>query len=146
MRFQTTDTAKPSISMTPLIDVVFLLLMFFVLTSTFDRERAIDVQLPQASEQDRDINSQPNGQVQYTISMAQDGQIGFQGKTYPNASEPALRRAIQAALKQQPHAAWSLRADRNSRHGQVTQLMQMLAELGLDDLAIQTLQTTAQQP
>ena len=49
MRFSTPDEENDEINLTPLIDVVFLLLIFFMLTTTFKQEAALTIDLPEAN-------------------------------------------------------------------------------------------------
>ena len=52
MRLQHHATEEPSVDLTPLIDVVFLLLIFFMVSTTFERQALLKVDLPEASEVD----------------------------------------------------------------------------------------------
>ena len=49
MKFATPETEEVSINLTPLIDIVFLLLIFFMVSTTFQRETELEIALPEAS-------------------------------------------------------------------------------------------------
>lgn len=78
------------ISLTPLIDVVFILLMFFMLTSTFTRWKAVDLRLPIAS-------SDAGPKKPQTLLLHTDGSLSLRGRPFqlPN---PDAETAFSAAL------------------------------------------------
>ena len=81
---------RRSISLTPLIDVVFILLMFFMLTSTFTRWKAVDLRLPTAS-------ADASPKKPQALLLHTDGSLSLRGRSFqlldPNA-EAALSTAL----------------------------------------------------
>lgn len=123
--------------MTPLIDVVFLLVLFFVVTSTFEREKIIDLTLPAASENDARL-TQPGESEPIEIDLGADGTIGLLGANYAGGDDANLLAAIRQARATSPDADWHLRADARTTHGDVIKLMQSLTRVGIDNLAVHT--------
>ena len=78
------------ISLTPLIDVVFILLMFFMLTSTFTRWKAVDLRLPVAS-------SDAGPKKPQALLLHTDGSLSLRGRSY-RLSAPDAEAALSAAL------------------------------------------------
>ena len=78
------------ISLTPLVDVVFILLMFFMLTSTFTRWKAVDLRLPVAS-------SDAGPKKPQVLLLHTDGSLSLRGRPF-QLSEPGAEAAFSAAL------------------------------------------------
>ena len=99
-----------SLSLTPLIDVVFLLLIFFLVATRFEQEeRDMDVRLPQASEAVPTIASRQD----LFITLSSEGQIFLRGKQVNLAG---LEQALQNAYRRNPgRQRVVIRADANSR-------------------------------
>lgn len=70
---------QDSPNLTPLIDVVFILLIFFMLTSTFRIDRGIDVSLPSSETAEQ----QPNKDSVFTVSIANNGDVYVEKKLVP---------------------------------------------------------------
>ena len=79
---------EPAINLTPMIDVVFTLLVFFMLATTFaERERRLDLELPYASAPDAK-KQQPQELV---INVAREGKVWVDGKSL---EEPQLAKVL----------------------------------------------------
>lgn len=78
------------ISLTPLIDVVFILLMFFMLTSTFTRWKAVDLRLPIAS-------SDAGPKKPQALLLHTDGSLSLRGRPF-QLPDPDAKAALSAAL------------------------------------------------
>lgn len=78
---------RRAISLTPLIDVVFILLLFFMLSSTFIQWRQIDVSAP--SEAETDVKTQ-----RIIKLISDDGQFTFEGNTFSSMDTQAVSRLI----------------------------------------------------
>ncbi len=81
---------RQPISLTPLIDVVFILLMFFMLTSTFTRWKAVDLRLPVAS-------SDASPKKPQALLLYTDGSISLRGRPF-QLSDPDAEAALSVAL------------------------------------------------
>lgn len=124
---------EPEISLTPLIDVVFTLIIFFVVTTTFDSRAALQVKLPQASA--REVTD-PNDAL--LIQIDAKGRY-FVGASEVLKSDPAsLREAIVRVAGAQREQTVLLRADANTPHQYVVTAMDVLGKLGFARLSIAT--------
>lgn len=123
----------PEINLTPLIDVVFLLLIFFMVTTTFERQARLKVDLPEASP------AAAQAQVE-TLEIV----INARGRYYVNgvelpASEPdALRRALAGAAGEERSRPVTIRADAQAPHQSVVTAMDVLGRMGFVNLSIAT--------
>ncbi|NOQ65166.1 MAG: biopolymer transporter ExbD [Methyloprofundus sp.] len=91
MNFRNKKRQPLDISLTPMIDVVFLLLIFFMVTTTFSKEKIIKVQLPQADGQE--LEHQDKQVLSLTIDKA--GQYFIDGKALSGRSLAALTKALK---------------------------------------------------
>lgn len=126
-----------SVDLTSLIDVVFLLLIFFMVSTTFEQPAALKVDLPEASAVER----QPEIPNRLELVIAADGRM------YLNDQELVDDRVetIKAAFAQQAGDDRSLplilRADRETPHHFVVTVMDVAAQLGFVNLSIATERT-----
>ena len=102
------------INMSPLIDLVFLLLIFFMVTTSFVRETGIDVQRPTAST----ATLTENGNI--LVGISKDGTLHFDGKKIDLRS---LRSHITRALAENPEGSVVIVADKISYTGLVIEVM-----------------------
>lgn len=89
MRFQRQRREEIDVNLTPLIDVVFLLLIFFMVSTTFTRETHLEVDLPEASvaESVTEVES-------IDILITAEGQYSVNGKALVNTRANTLRRRL----------------------------------------------------
>jgi biopolymer transport protein ExbD len=124
---------EPEISLTPLIDVVFTLIIFFVVTTTFDSRAALQVKLPQASA--REVTDPSDALL---IQIDAKGRY-FVGASEVLKSDPAsLREAIVRVAGDKRDQTVLLRADANTPHQSVVTAMDVLGKLGFARLSIAT--------
>lgn len=115
------------ISMTPLIDVVLLLLIFYVVTTQFvDRE--IQLQLPES-----EASSIPEDKKKFTVEIGQDGALALNGKAI---TIELLDRTIEVAAAADDIQSVEIRADRNVIHGRVVQVLGVVKKHGVDSIGI----------
>jgi len=122
------------LNLTPLIDVVFLLLVFFMLTTTFlDPERELDIDLPQA-ESGAPLEEED---LELVINVFADGRITLAG----DAIEPAVLKArLEAAAQRDPDTPVTIRGDRRVEHGDIVGVMDACGLAGLYNLSVGTLE------
>ena len=106
--------SEVNINMGPLVDMVFLLLIFFVVTTSFVKETGIDVQRSTAATAER----KERGNIMLGISA--DGQVYMEGKRIDVRSVRAL---IERALAEDPESGVVIVADKDSNTGTVVQAM-----------------------
>ncbi|HOZ46184.1 MAG TPA: biopolymer transporter ExbD [Candidatus Hydrogenedentes bacterium] len=120
---------KPTINITPLIDVMFLLLIFFMVSSTFREHTAIDIALPTA----QTASSHPQAPLEIVVRKSGDLYFG----TEP-VDEQALKRALTEVLQGDADAVLVLRADREADFGRVVRAIDIAREVGGGHLVIPT--------
>jgi biopolymer transport protein ExbD len=125
---------EPTVDLTSLIDVVFLLLIFFMVSTTFERETVLKVDLPEASAvEDRE-------DVPETLELVIDGK----GRMFLNeqrlldSNANTIRAAMQQLAGERRDLPLILRADRQTPHHFVVTTMDVAAQLGFVNLSIAT--------
>jgi biopolymer transport protein ExbD len=122
--------ALSSLSLTPLIDVVFLLLIFFLVATRFEQEeREIDLALAQASNA-QPLITKPN---KLFINVTQEGTYYLGGQL---VSRDALQRALTRAWMDNGGQKVVIRADKESRTKHVVTVMNMCNKANIRDYSI----------
>ena len=117
-----------TIDLTPLIDVTFQLLIFFLLTASFRNESAFKLQLPKA--QTREPVTEKKAVV---IKISEDGRYEIDNKVVdPRELELRLCKAQEDGTA----ATVNIKADRNSRHESVVQVMDVARGCGIKKMGI----------
>ena len=129
---------RVELNITPLIDVVFLLLIFFMVSTTFNRESELQINLPNASPGTVDL---PEELVE--IVIAKDGSFIIGGKTLPDQHPMTVQQALSDALGEQRDGPVVLRADAETPHQAVITAMDAARKLGISALTFAT-QLTAE--
>jgi biopolymer transport protein ExbD len=125
---------EPELNLTSLIDVVLLLLIFFMLSTTFVDEAKMKIELPQASEKaDR---SAPRDPIEVTVTA--QGSYRVNGRTLLNTSPTTLSAAISRAAGESRDVPVTVRADARATHQSVVTAMDVLARLGFRSINIAT--------
>ncbi len=124
------------INLTPLIDVVFLLLIFFMVSTTFNRETEISVDLPDASATTLPTDVQP---IEITIS--EDGRYYINQQLVINTQIKTLRSALTKVLGDRQNPPLTIIADAKTPHQSVVTAMDVARQLGLVHISIATQQT-----
>ena len=123
------------VNLTPLIDVVFLLLIFFMVSSTFDRHAKLKVQLPQA-----DAQLQQNVDNPIVLSIDSKGKYYIDDRQLVNEQLDTLKAALKKTVGKRSNVTLLLRADGNATHQSVVRAMDAAAQLGLTKLSIATVE------
>jgi biopolymer transport protein ExbD len=128
----------PEINLISLIDVALLLVIFFMLSSTFMQEGRLKVELPEAS-------SVPTGRQKadpLVISVAQTGAYRVNDRELINASPDTLRQAIIEVAGADRAKPVTVRADARATHQAVVSAMDVLGKLGFVRINIATVEET----
>jgi biopolymer transport protein ExbD len=134
MKFRRRPRTEASIELTPLIDVVFLLLIFFMVSTTFIRETQLDLDLPEAS---GDLQ-QPDEQS-IVVTIAEDGTYAVNDQALVNNQLATLMRALRQEISEGEAAKHLIiTADANATHQAVVRAMDAAGQLGLTRLSITT--------
>lgn len=123
----------PEISLTSLIDVVFTLIIFFVVTTTFDERSALKLELPEAS---RNVQAAPEDPLVVVVDE--------EGRFYVGANEvikrdgESLREAIEAVAGEDRDRPVILRGDARASHQAVITALDALGRAGFSRISIAT--------
>lgn len=124
------------INLTPLIDVVFLLLIFFMVSTTFDRHAKLKVQLPEASAKMEQKQEDP-----IVLSIDANGKYYINDRQVVNTQLDTLKKALLKSVGDKKDVALVLRADAKTPHQSVVRAMDAASQLGLTRLSIATLES-----
>ena len=122
-----------SINITPLIDVVFLLLIFFMITTTFNRENRLQLTLPKT--QVELMKSQP---AQIEIVVAKDGKYTVNGRGLLDRRAETLRQVLELESQGDLNIPILLIADAEATHQSVITVMDTVGQSGFFRLNIAT--------
>ena len=123
----------PEVSLTSLIDVVLLLLIFFMVSTTFEREAQLRIELPKASSEPIDA---PDDKLEITIDVT--GNYFLNGKQVTNTRFNTLKRAIQQTIGNKTDLPVIIRADANTPHQAVISALDAARQLGLLQISLAT--------
>ncbi len=123
------------VNLTPLIDVVFLLLIFFMVSSTFDRHAKLKVQLPQAEAQMQQAQDNP-----VVLSIDASGKYYIDDRQVINEQLETLKDALRQTVGERTDVTLLLRADGRTPHQSVVRAMDAASQLGLTKLSIATVE------
>ncbi|MCZ6717704.1 MAG: biopolymer transporter ExbD [Gammaproteobacteria bacterium] len=133
MNFRPQQQQDVEINLTPLIDVVFLLLIFFMVSTTFERESEINITLPEASEKAKELEVDV-----VEISIDGRGRIYVSGRVLLDSGVPAIKQAIAQAAEGMDEPPIIINADAEARHQSVVKVMDAARQLGLRRLSFMT--------
>jgi len=122
-----------AVNLTPLIDVVFLLLIFFMVSTSFTRETQIKLDLPKASVEP--LDSKPES---LEISIDKEGRFFINGKGLVNESIETLKKAIAPLIENNSNIAVIISADANTPYQSVVTAMDAASQLGISNLKMAT--------
>jgi biopolymer transport protein ExbD len=125
---------EPTVDLTSLIDVVFLLLIFFMVSTTFERQALLKVDLPEASEVE-DRAEAPEG---LELVIDSEGRMYLNDQRLVDSQERTIRAALEQAAGDDRSQPLILRADRLTPHHHVVTAMDVAAQLGFRNLSIAT--------
>lgn len=124
------------VNLTPLIDVVFLLLIFFMVSTTFDRHAKLKVQLPEA-----DAKMQQQAKDPVVLSIDAKGKYYINDRQVVNTQLDTLKAALQKTVENNPDITLLLRADGRTPHQAVVRAMDAASQLGITKLSIATVES-----
>lgn len=135
MKFQRSIQDEVSIDLTALIDVVFLLLIFFMVTTTFTRDSNLLVNLPEAG-------GQPAAEAPLRIEVliARNGSYSVNGQALQDTQLATLMAAISGIAVGDTTLPVTITADADTTHQSVVTAMDAMARLGFARLSIATRQ------
>lgn len=133
MKFKRQSQDEASVNLTPLIDVVFLLLIFFMVSTTFTRESHLQIDLPEASGQPAETQA-----AQVDVVIDAGGDVSVNGRPLVNNDEETLRRAVSDVSEGSSDLPFIITADAKTPHEFVVRAMDVAGKLGFVKLSITT--------
>ena len=124
-----TDDSDVELDMTPMLDVVFILLIFFIVTSVFIKEPGTDTFRPDA------VTEAPLN-PSMLVAVTADSEIWVNRRAYEQAE---LRPVIEQLLQENPRARATIQGDEEAEIGVILDVQELLLEMGVD-VTISTLQ------
>ncbi len=125
-----TQRESPRVDLTPMVDVVFLLLIFFMISTTFVETPGLTINLPQSSS--HQVDKEPQ---EVRVYLKADGTIYLEQS---QVNEAELRRQLESFGPRARTTTFLLMADKDALHGRVVRLMDSAKSAGFVKLAIAT--------
>lgn len=141
MKFPRKPREPVDINLAPLIDVVFILLLFFVVTTTFTRETQLKVDLPEAVSGEA-VSAEAKAPLEILVGV--DGSFALNGKSLSKNDLTTLMEALRVESGGDKTLPVVLSADGKAPHQAVVIAMDAAAKLGFAQLRITTVE--AQEP
>ena len=123
----TSGDDEAQVDMTPMLDIVFIMLIFFIVTTSFVKEKGLDVNRPENK------NQSNNPSKSLSIRIDEMGTIIMNGR------EVDIRRVIaniQTYLAENPTDSASIQAHENTEHGVVVEVMNQAKEAGINKVSV----------
>lgn len=128
---------EPDLNLVPMIDVVLVLLIFFMVATSLRHESELELRLPEASGQ-----PMPTHLAQLEVDIDASGRYALNGQALSTTDAPTLKAALQAAARGR-ELPLILRADGRTPHQAVVTVLEVAGQLGLKQLAIATVNPPA---
>ncbi len=123
------DEGPGEIDLTPMLDVVFILLIFFIVTSVFVTEAGIEISKPQASTAD------PKSKDLILIAVSPDGDVWMDGE---QVDQRFVRSRIELRLAEAPNSSVIIQGDRAATNEHVMAIMRAAREAEVTSISIST--------
>jgi len=133
MNFRSRSTESVDINLTPLIDIVFLLLIFFMVSTSFQRESEIEITLPQAGPELLEVQPET-----IEIAVDADDRIYVNQVQILNSSTRTVRDALQELTLEAEDPTLVVNADARATHQAVIRVMDAARQLGLERITSAT--------
>lgn len=125
---------QPEVNLTSLIDVVLLLLVFFMVSTSFVKQSQINISLPQAERST--LVEEPADQID--IMITETGTFLVNGRELINNRPETIRNALQKVSVGNNDMPLTISADANARHQHVVTAMDVAGRLGFTKISIAT--------
>lgn len=137
MKFRRKPRENVEINLASLLDVVFILLLFFVVTTTFTRETQLQIDLPEAASA---TPPQPSERKPLEVQIAADGSYALNGQPLARSDLATLSSALQQASAGDNSLPLVISADAQTPHQAVITAMDAAGKLGFAHLRISTVE------
>ena len=121
------EEEEAAVDMTPMLDIVFIMLIFFIVTTSFVKEAGIQVNKPEANQ----ANKEPSANI--FIAIRDTGEV-WMDKRQVDVERVAAN--LERMLAEQPTDLVVIQADKKAEHGRVVEVMDQVKEAGIDKISI----------
>jgi len=135
MKLSLRSKAEPEVNMTSLIDVVLLLLIFFMVSTSFVKQSQISIRLPEADSAAA-VEDVP---LQIDIMITEQGTYLVNNRELVNSRPETIRNALQKVSGGDTSLPLTISADANARHQHVVTAMDVAGKLGFTKISIATI-------
>ena len=115
------------IDMTPMLDIVFIMLIFFIVTASFVKEAGVEVSTPFAQ------TAIPRANANVFIGVTVDGDVYIDGKS---VELPELKVIMQNVKAESPEGAWVIQADKGSKAGIIMKVLDAAKAAGVRNVSV----------
>ena len=126
-RIDNTDNTDADINLTPMLDVVFIMLIFFVVTTSFVKESGVEVNRPSA------VTAQQQEHANLLIAIRPNGEIWIDGRV---VDVRAVRANVERLRAELPESRVVIQGDETAQIGLLVQVMDQVRLAGISDVAI----------
>ncbi len=131
MRQHAQENDEEEINMTPMLDIVFIMLIFFIVTAVFVKEAGVTVDKPSA------FNAERQKRVSILIAVTDADEIWINRR---RTDMKLVGTTIESLMAENPRGTISIQADTKSKSGLVLQVMQLATKAGVETVSISTTQ------
>jgi len=121
------EAEEAAIDLTPMLDVVFIMLIFFIVTTSFVKEAGISVQKPKAS------NAQSQAKATIFVAVKANGEIWLDKRP---VDVERVGATIEKLLAESPSDTVIVQADKEAKHGVVVSVMDQIKLAGIDKIVV----------
>jgi len=121
------EEEEPGIDLTPLMDIVFIMLIFFIVTTSFIKESGVEVNRPTANTAER----KERGNI--LIAITANGEVWIDKR---RVDVRAVRANVERFKAENPEAAVVIQADRDSKNGLLVEVMDQVRLAGVSNISI----------
>lgn len=126
-RTQSAATEEAEVDMTPMLDIVFIMLIFFIVTTSFVKESGIDVNRPEAQQ----ASKKPSANI--FIAINENGLVYMEKR---EVDIQRVRANVERMLAESPEAQVMIQADEAAKHGIVVKVMDQVKAAGIDTISV----------
>lgn len=121
------EEEEAEVNLTPMLDVTFIMLIFFIVTASFVKESGVEVNRQQAS------TAEPKESANLFIAITESGQIWMDKRII---DVRAVRANIERLHAENPQGAVVVQADKNSKNGLLVQVLDAAKAAGVENVSL----------
>ncbi|MCM2295014.1 biopolymer transporter ExbD [Rhodoferax sp.] len=137
MNFRVRTKEEPEINLIPFIDVLLVILIFLMLSTTYAKFTEMQLKLPVA-----DVDAQRDHAKEVLVSVSADGQYSINKQMVNGRNVAELANAMKAGAKAGPESVLIIHADASARHQAVINVMEAARRAGLTQITFATVSPT----